>query len=405
MLIPRLALKSLFNRRTSALLTVLTIAISVMLLLGVEKIRSETRRSFSRTVSGTDLIIGARGGPIPLLLASVFRIGDVSQGMSWESYQRFAGHSDVAWAIPLSLGDSHRGYRVLGTHQGYFQYYRFAGDRALSFDQGHPFAGLGEAVLGAEVAKALGYGLQSQLVISHGTGNTSFVNHDAHPFTVVGVLEPTGTPVDRTVHISLQGVGAIHGQSVTEQHIDQHSPISAALIGMKNRVLSFRLQREINQYAGEPLSAILPGLTLQSLWRLFQVAEYALLIVAAAVVVVGLLGMASSLLSGLRERRREMAILRSVGAGARVLVVLLISEAFFLSLIGTLAGMAMLYMGLLLSHQWIVIQFGLSIEPAWPSRLEMIYAGGVVLAAVLVAFIPSVTAYRLSLSDGLSIRT
>ncbi len=152
-----LALKSLLNRRFTALLTLLSIALSVALLLGVERVRSETRASFSSTISGTDLIVGARSGPVQLLLYSVFRIGNATNNISWQSYQDIAAHPKVAWTVPISLGDSHRGFRVLGTTPGYFDHYRYARDRRLEFAAGARFDDLFDAVLGAEVADALGY--------------------------------------------------------------------------------------------------------------------------------------------------------------------------------------------------------------------------------------------------------
>ena len=110
-----LALKSLWSRRGAVLLTVLTIGLSVTLLLGVERIRAEARQGFASTVSGTDLIVGARAGPVSLLLYSVFHIGDPTNDLSWDTYDEIRKWPEVAWTVPLSLGDSHRGHRVVGT--------------------------------------------------------------------------------------------------------------------------------------------------------------------------------------------------------------------------------------------------------------------------------------------------
>ncbi|HBT55776.1 MAG TPA: peptide ABC transporter permease, partial [Pseudomonas sp.] len=206
----RLAIQSLANRRFSALLTVIAIALSVTLLLAVERIRTEARSSFASTVSGTDLIVGARSGSVQLLLYSVFRIGNATNNIRWDSFQQISQQPQVKWAIPLSLGDSHRGFRVLGTSQAYFDHYQFGRDRSLSFSQGQPFADLYDAVLGADVARELGYQLGTEMVLAHGAGAVSFVNHADKPFKVVGILAKTGTPVDRTIHVSLHGIEALH---------------------------------------------------------------------------------------------------------------------------------------------------------------------------------------------------
>ena len=149
-LILNLVGKSLWNRKGTALLTIFSIAVSVTLLLGVEQIRKGIHSSFSSAVSGTDLIVGARGGSLQLLLYSVFRMGNAPNNLTWESYQDFRHHSRVRWTIPFSLGDSHHGYRVLGTNLDYFKLFRYGNRQRLSFAEGKPFSGVYDAVLGAE---------------------------------------------------------------------------------------------------------------------------------------------------------------------------------------------------------------------------------------------------------------
>ena len=167
-MILELAIKSLRNRKFTSALTVLSIALAVVLLLGVERIRQEARESFASTISGTDLIVGARSSPVHLLLYSVFRIGNATNNVRWDTYRALASRPEVAWTIPLSLGDSHRGFRVLGTTPDYFTHFRYARDRKLELVQGVPFTEAHDAVLGAEVADALGYHLGQSIVIAHG---------------------------------------------------------------------------------------------------------------------------------------------------------------------------------------------------------------------------------------------
>jgi putative ABC transport system permease protein len=413
-----LAWKSLRNRRFTAALTVASIALSVALLVGVERIRHQAKASFTNTISGTDLIVGARSGPIQLLLYSVFRVGNPANNVSWQSWQAIAAHPKVAWTIPLSLGDSHRGYRVLGTTLDYFAHYRFARDRGLELAEGEPFADLYDAVLGARVAEALGYQIGQSIVIAHGAGDVSFARHDDKPFRVAGILARTGTPVDRTVHVSLEAIEAIHsdwqggspmpGQSVTAEQARAldltPKAITAGLVGLKSRVATFQVQRFVNDYRQEPLLAILPAVALGELWGLIGVAEGALLVVSVCVVVVGLFGMLTALLTSLNERRREMAILRSVGARPLHVFALIMGEAFVLSLTGVVLGLALLY-GLLAAVQPLLeSRFGLFMLLGLPSASEFLLLAAVVLAGAVVGSIPAYRAYRLSLADGLSIR-
>ena len=419
MAILRLAWKSLLNRRLTAGLTLLSMALSVTLLVGVERLRQEARSSFASTLSGTDLIVGARSGSAQLLLYSVFRLGDATSNLSWKSYQAIAAHPKVAWTVPLSLGDSHRGYRVLGTDLGYFEHYRFAGGRGLAFAAGAPFADLYDAVLGAEVAKALGYRLGDAIVLSHGAGPVSFAEHADKPFRVSGILKRTGTPVDRSVHVSLEAIEAIHvdwragapipGHSISADHARRMdlSPkaITAALVGLHSRVAIFQVQRFVNTYPEEALTAILPGVALSELWELVGVAESALLIVSACVVLVGVLGMLTALLMSLGERRREMAILRSLGARPGHIFALIMGEAGCLTLLGLASGLALLYALLLAARPLVQAHYGLDLTLDPPSLSELSLLGAIGLAGFAVGAIPAYRAYRFSLVDGLSIRT
>jgi len=415
----RLALLSLRNRWLTAVLAVLAIAVSVMLLLGVEKVRVGARASFANTIAGTDLIVGARTGGIQLLLYAVFRIGDATNNISWRSYQAVAARPEVAWSVPLSLGDSHRGFRVLGTSTDYFTRYRYRRDKSLEFQAGAPFADLFDAVLGADVARTLGYRLDDPIVVAHGLGAIETNLHDDKPFRVAGILRKTGTPVDRTVHVSLEAIEAIHidwqdgrrdpGQAMSAAEVAQlplqPRAITAALVGLTSRLGVFRLQRFINEFRDEPLTAILPGVALQQLWSLVATAETALLAVSAMVVVTAILGMVTMVLATLNERRREVAILRAVGAGPRTIVALMVSEAVILTMAGVLAGVGAVYVGLLLARGPVDAAYGIYLEIGPPTATELQALAAIVVAGALAGLLPAWRAYRLSLADGMTVRT
>lgn len=419
MLIARLALASLANRRATALLTVLAIAMSVALLLGVEKVRRGARASFADTISGTDLIVGARTGDVQLLLYSVFRIGNATANVTWRSYEEVAARPEVAWAVPLSLGDSHRGFRVLGTTPAYYERYRYRRGQALAFAVGGPPGDLFDAVLGSDAAAALGYRLGDPLVVAHGLGRTSFAQHDDKPFRVAGILAETGTPVDRTVHVGLEAIEAIHvdwqsgarapGAGVSAETVRQMQlrpkAVTAALVGLKSKLGVFRLQRFVNEYPGEALSAVLPGAALGELWGLVGVAETALGAVSAMVVATALLGMVTTVLATLGERRREMAILRSVGARPAHVLGLLVAEAGLMALAGAALGVAILYSALAVARPLIDARFGIYIELGPPGAAELAALAGVVAAGSAAGLLPAWRAYRLSLADGMTVRT
>jgi putative ABC transport system permease protein len=412
-----LAWKSVRNRKVTAILTILTVAISVILLLGVERIRTQAKSSFANTISGTDLIVGGRSGQVNLLLYSVFRIGNATNNIDWKSYQEFSQHRAVDWAIPISLGDSHKGFRVMGTNHSYFEHYRYGQKQNLAFSQGKEFNGLFEAVIGADVARSLNYHIGSEMVIAHGISDVGFSRHDNTPFKVVGILAPTGTPVDKTVHVSLEAIEAIHvgwesganlGNNPNAEQLlkmnFQPKQITAMMLGLKSKIQTFALQRQINTYAKEPLSAILPGVALHELWGMMSVAEQALMAVSVFVVIAGLLGMLSSLLTSLQERRREMAILRAMGARPRHVFSLLILEASVLTFVGLIVGTIGLYALLAVAAPIIQQQYGIDLQMIALSQYEWLLLAAVQIAGTIIGFIPAFRAYKQSLSDGMTIR-
>ncbi|KZM45654.1 peptide ABC transporter permease [Marinomonas sp. SBI22] len=413
----RLAINSLLNRKATVLLSLFTIAISVLLLLGVEQVRTQAKNSFANTISGTDLIVGARSGQINLLLYSVFRIGNATNNIDWKTYQDFKDHKSVKWTVPFSLGDSHQGFRVLGTNQDYFKHYKFGKKQPLIFAQGKQFDQLFEAVIGADVAQTLGYELDSPMVLAHGMKDIGFSKHDNAPFKVIGILAPTGTPVDKTIHVSLEAIEAIHvgwesgaflGHAPSADNLEarefEPKQITAFLMGLKSKIHTFHVQREVNDYRLEPLSAIVPGIALHELWSLMSVAEQALLIVSVFVVIAGFLGMLASLLTSLNERRREMAILRALGARPHHIFSLLVVETGIICGLGIMLGMGLLYLILAIASPIIQQNFGLAINITAPSQYELMLVACIQLSGLLIGIIPAISAYRQSLSDGMTIR-
>ncbi|CFX25724.1 conserved membrane protein of unknown function [Candidatus Filomicrobium marinum] len=418
MIIARLAFQSLRNRWLTATLTVLAIAFSVMLLLGVEKIRNGARDSFANTISGTELIVGARSGSLQLLLYSVFRIGNATNNITLQSYSDIASHPDVAWIVPISLGDSHRGFRVLGTTKDYYEHYRFRGGNRIEVASGKLGEDLFDTVIGADVAAQLGYKVGDKIVIGHGLGSVSFLEHEDKPFRVAGILAKTGTPVDRTVHVSLEAIEAIHvdwqsgapvpGQTVSADQVRamdlKPKAITAALVGLKSKLAIFRVQREINEYPDEPLSAILPGAALQELWGLVAIAETALAAVSAMVVATALLGMLTMILTALNERRREMAILRAAGARPVTILGLLAAEAGMLTAAGVATGTVLLYAALFILRPILDREYGLNLSIAPPTTSEGLTLAVIVLAGFIAGLVPAMLAYRRSLADGMTVR-
>ena len=411
----RVAWHSLQNRRYTAILTIISVAISTFVLLGVEHIRHEAKENFSKTVSGVDLIVGARTSQLNLLLYSVFHIGNPTNNISWQSYRELADDPKVAWTIPISLGDSHQGYRVMGTTDDFFMRFRFGKNIALSFSEGEAFSQLFDVVLGAEVAKKLNYRVGDPILLAHGLGRISFSMHDDKPFSVKGILRPTGTPADHTLYISLQGMEAIHldwrdgvkipGKKVSDSDIEAldltPKSITAFMIGLQSKMAIFSVQRHINQYPKEPLLAILPGITLTELWQMMNSMENTLRLISILVLFSSLLGLSTMLLSSIRERQREIAVMRAIGASPLFVFLIIQIEALMITLVGIIVAIVVLAIGILLIQSTLAENYGIFINHLSTNNQTLGIVGIIILSTFILGLIPSLSAYRMSLHHGL----
>ena len=413
-----LAAKSAWNRRYTLGLMLLAIALSSAMLLGIERVRHEVRDGFTQSVSGTDLVVGARTSPVQLMLYAIFRIGGATNNMGWDSALKLAKNPAVAWTIPLSLGDSHRGFPVLATNFDYFRHFHYGDGQALQMAEGREFADVFETVIGAEVAQRLHYRVGDHIVLSHGMGSMHLTDHADKPFVITGILARTGTPVDRTVHIGLDAMEAIHldweggapmpGLTIKAAQVKKFNltpkTITAVLVGLKNRAAVFGVQRDIGDDSSEPLMAVLPGVALDELWQVVGVGENALLVVSGMVVIVGLAGLVSAILASLGERRRELAVLRSVGARPFDIFLLLALEGLAVMLTGVILGVILLTLALLALGPVLSAQFGVTLHPALPAAGELTLLLWTILAGFVASLLPGLRAYRLSLADGLTPR-
>lgn len=405
------ARQSLISRKKTALLTLLSLTVSILVLLSVEHFRLQAKESFSRTISGTDLIVGAPSGQINLLLYSVFRIGTPTNVIEYESFEHLESHRLVKWAVPISLGDSHKGFRVLGTNKAYFEHFRYGNKRSLTLAQGSAvFGSAFDTVLGSDVAQKLNYKIGDKIVISHGIGSTSFKNHTDSPFTVTGILAPTGTPVDKTVHTTLQSIEIMHmspGQRKRIAASDQTQTvnidkITAVFVGLSNRFATFTIQRELNNYKKDRLMAILPGVALAELWSLVGTLENLLRIVAALVLISALFGLSTMLLASINERQTEIAVFRVLGAGPGKIMLLIYLESILLTLVSMAIAVALLSSLLLLFQDTITQTYGLFIDPNIFSLEIMKMLLFVTIASLCTAIFPSLEVYKSALHRQLS---
>ncbi|MGZ5280632.1 MAG: ABC transporter permease, partial [Pseudobdellovibrionaceae bacterium] len=304
--------------------------------------------------------------------------------------------------------------------ESFYQHYRFRGNQLVELKEGKPALGMWDVVLGSEVARKLGYRLGDSIVITHGvTRGEGIQQHDDKPFKVTGILKASGTALDTSLYVSLYGIEAVHidwksgaaptkatavaPESIREDQI-KFDQITSFFLRTKSRIETLKLQREINTYSEEPLLAIIPGVTLAELWRGLGYIDQALKVISWMVLAVGLTAMLISLLTGLNERRREMAILRSIGAGPARITLLLVFESSLLTLAGIAVGLIAELLGFVLLKDWLEAQFGLYMVGAAFTGVEMMYLTVTFVLGVLIGLIPAWKASSLALKDGLSVR-
>jgi len=445
-----LAFQSLLNRWFSCLLIILTLSASISLFFTVTRIQESVKNGFQNTVSGVDSIVAARGGNLQILLNSVFLIGEPPNKIKWKTFKDIEKMEGINYLVPISLGDSHKGYRVIGTTNDYFKNIKFGNKKDIEFsaniNNGLAFSDVFDVVIGSTIAKKLQYSIGSEIEVTHGFGESGVAHsfdslneghddheghkdhaehHDDHAehhdhgnvgFKVTGILKPTGTPIDSGVYISVLAYEAIHKgwignqkvMDITEEHITKElepKTISAIFLSLNNRTRIFQFQRDILNYKEEALSSVMPGLTLSRLWSLTSNVDMAFKIITGFIIFIALLGMIAMTIAGLSSRRREMAILRSVGASPRTIVSLMLIESLIISIISIFIGYLLMVLIFYYGQGYVENNYGIYIEGFSLKDYDVKIIIAIVLSSLLATIIPAVRVYRNTLRDGLSVKS
>jgi len=424
-----MAVQSAWSRRAPLGLVVAAIAVSVFLILSVAQLRQDARASFSHAVSGVDLIVGSRASPTELMLYSVFHLGRPTRNMSFDQYEEIVRLPQVKWAVPLQMGDSYRGYPVVGTTSMFFSRGvlgpKGAVDPQAAFVSGHVFSRVFDVVLGSDLARALGHKTGDKIILTHGKSDGLAADHSDTPFSVTGILRSTGTPIDRSLMISLagfeamhigwefgtppkspaQGLDVLHDRQTEGRRLDpkqlQPTQVTAVLVGLESRAQVFSARRAIEAMKGGSLMAVLPGVTLDELWQILSTVESTLSLMAWLVALSALLGVSATLLIALDTRRRELAILRAVGASARTILCFILLESLLVCVAGILVGWLSVQLGLLGFSGVLQQEFGIVLQHRLPDAEAWIAIAGIIGFSVVASAIPAWRAFRYSVHDGL----
>lgn len=412
----KLAIASLRARWLPVLLVLISLTASMVLLLSVDRIQSATKNGFNQSINGVDLLVGPRSGDLELLLYTVFHIGKPTNNMTMKTVDDLTQRSDIDWVVPIALGDSHRGYRVIATTQQYFDRVKYAVDKSLSFRSGEAFSELNQVVLGHQVAQDLDYQQGSKMFLTHGSGGQLGREHDDYLFEVSGILEPTGTPIDKGVFVSLEGYELIHlgwqsGRKlfgldqvdVSNIPLAKLKPdtVTAAYVGLRSKVTLFRVSRAISEYSEEAISAVVPSVALSELWSIVGMVDKVFKLLSWIVIGIALISMVTLTLSTLDARNREMAILRACGASPLFVSGLVLIESLLVSVSAIVLSVGLVTIITYMGQSFFISELGIVAEISFLNTQEVVTLLLILCAGLLSSLLPALMVYKRSLSSGL----
>jgi putative ABC transport system permease protein len=464
----KIAWRSIQQRALASSLTAVSMALGVTLVISVLVIHGVIDASFRENAQGYDVIVGGKGGSLQLVLNTVYYLGRPTQNLPYSFYKEFTENGKFAgavqWAIPVCMGDNYQGFRVVGTTPQMFDAITYQGQK-VQFAEGRPFnpEHYFEAVIGARVAHKTGLKVGQQFRPTHGVDTPAEQGHQHEPFTVVGVLTPTGTPNDRALFINIEGFFHLEGHvkettpppglagepSTTpasagkpsaqpaEHHESEHAKsehhaggpheaghhegehhhdfepdepvpddlkeVTAILVrtNMEHPGLAIALPKMINKLQPDA-QAVSPAREITELFDgIVGNVQKLLLLFAVLVLVVAGIGIMVSIYNSMSERRHEIAVMRALGAGRVTVMLVILLESILLSLGGGGLGLLLGHGLIGLLNPIIVEQTGVSVPWFQFNLLELILIPGLVGLASLVGYLPALAAYRTDVAKSL----
>ena len=392
MSIVRLAWAYLAARPLAAALHVAMLALGVGTMVLLVLFTAQTEERLARDARPVDLVVGAKGSPLQVILSSVLHVDVPTGNIPYDEARKVAANPMVASATPVSLGDSYRGFRIVGTDASFLALY------SARIAAGRDFARPMEAVLGAEVARRTALAPGAQFAGSHGLASSGGNAHAGHPYSVVGVLAPTGTVIDRLVVTSIESVWEVHEEhhAGDDEHAAKGGPerreITALLVRYRTPLAAALMPRQIN--ATTMMQAASPAYESARLMNLVGVGVDALRFFAIAMMATAALSMFVALMSALEERRYDLALLRTLGAHPATLFALLAAEGVTLVVAGVILGLALGHVAAEALGRWIARTNPWSITGLGWERSEAWIVLAVLAAGAATCLLPAIRAYR-----------
>lgn len=391
-------------RRLNTTLNVLLLALGIATITLLMLSSAQLEERMQRDARGIDLVVGAKGSPMQIILSSIYQLDVPTGNIAWKQAQELAKHRGVKKALPLAMGDNYRGFRIVGTNHDYVAHY------GAELREGRLWSAPLEAVLGAEVARQSGLGVGATFNGAHGLGGGASGEHlhDEHPYRVIGVLRPTGTGVDRIVLTDVTSLWAVHADQygikdvarIAELLPDEGKELTALLIQYSSPLSAAILPRYVN--ANSDMQAASPAYETARLFTIIGVGVEVLRGFALVLIFSAGLSVFIALYNALEERRYDLAIMRALGARPRKLMALLLFEGMLLALIGAA-------LGLVLGHVLTEV-LGYALKRAnqpevtgWVWSMSELWLVAIALGVgVVAALVPAWRAYRTDIAGTLA---
>ena len=406
----KIVLKNLKQRSLSSILTALSIMLGVALVISIIILKRESEYAFNQTATGYELIVGPKGSPLQLTLNTVYQIGAPIQNIPIETYELLKNDKRVKLAIPYVLGDNYKNFRLIGTVPEIFSDFEYKKDMKYAFKEGKGFENEFEAVIGNEAALRTGLKLGDRFTGSHGVESYEGAEeHDEHLFTVTGILDRTFTPADRVIFTSMNSIWDLHehgNEAVkdTSDHKEDEKTITSVLLKLKNPVYFDLVRRQINdnKYEGINAQAVIPVLEIKQLFDIIGNINSILLVISYLVIFVAAVSILVSLYNSMNERKRDIAIMRSLGATRIIILIIVVLEGAVISFAGALAGILTGHLAVFLLKSKITELAGIQISGMAFNISELYILAGTVIIGIIVSIIPALKAYNTDVAENLN---
>jgi putative ABC transport system permease protein len=401
-----ISIKNFLNKRLTNGLSIMLMALGVGIISLIITINKQLDEKFSNNIKGIDMVIGAKGSPLQLILSSIYQIDAPTGNINYQDAKTISKNPFIKKAIPISIGDSYAGYRIIGTDTNYLAHYKAELESGKMFNQ--PL----QCVIGFNLAQKLKLKIGDKLNSAHGLDNEGD-KHEKHDYKITGILKYNNSVIDQLIITQLESVWEVHdeasksanalsllAEAPIEENKEEQKEITAMLVKFRNPMGLMTIPRNIN--ANTKMQAALPAIEINRLLSLLGVGIVTLKWIAFLIIIVSGLSVFVSLYNSLKERKYELALMLSIGASRLQLFIILLLEGLFIGIIGFLLGMLLSKLGLYFMNNASENSLHFKLD-VFSFKLDDLYILFIcIVISILAAAIPSFRIYKINISETLS---